>query len=127
MLIVNWLFLDMNSYFASVEQQVRPELRGKPVAVVPVMTNRTCCIAASYEAREYGIRTGTNVGDARRACPHLKLVLAEHEKYIRIHHEIIAAVETVIPVEKVCSIDEMVCRISPHQRLLEDALPLRVG
>ena len=116
MLSVNWLFLDMNSFFASVEQQLQPELRGKPVAVIPVKTNRTCCIAASYEAREYGIRTGTNVGDARRACPQLRLVLANHKNYIRVHHEIIAAVETVLPVEKVCSIDEMVCRISPHQR-----------
>lgn len=124
MLTVKWLFLDMNSFFASVEQQVRPELRGKPVAVVPVMTKRTCCIAASYEARAYGIRTGTNVGEAQKVCPQLKLVLADHERYIRIHHEIIAAVETVLPVEKVCSIDEMVCQISPHQRLLDDALAL---
>jgi DNA polymerase-4 len=124
MLTVKWLFLDMNSYFASVEQQVRPELRSKPVVVVPVMTNRTCCIAASYEARAYGIRTGTNVGEARKACPQLKLVLADHEQYIRIHHEIIGAVETVLPVEKVCSIDEMVCQISPHQRLLNDAITL---
>ena len=44
---VNWLFVDLNSYFASVEQQVRPELRGKPVAVVPVEADTTCCIAAS--------------------------------------------------------------------------------
>ena len=124
MVSVEWLFLDMNSFFASVEQQLQPQLRGKPVAVVPVMTNRTCCIAASYEAREFGIRTGTNVGDARKACPHLRLVLANHENYIRIHHQIIAAVETVLPVEKVCSIDEMVCRISPHQRSLDDAVVL---
>lgn len=124
MLYVNWLFLDMNSFFASVEQQLHPELRGKPVAVVPVMTNRTCCIAASYEAREFGIRTGTNVGAARKACPHLRLVHANHENYIRIHHEIIAAVETVLPVEKVCSIDEMICRISPHQRQLDPAVAL---
>jgi len=115
MLTVNWLFLDMNSFFASVEQQVQPSLRGKPVAVVPVMTHRTCCIAASYEAREYGVRTGTNVGEARKACPQLSLVLANHEKYIRIHHQIIAAVETVLPVEKICSID---------QRSLHDALAL---
>jgi DNA polymerase-4 len=124
MLTVDWLFLDMNSFFASVEQQLQPQLRGKPVAVVPVMTNRTCCIAASYEAREYGIRTGTNVGEARRACPQLRVVLADHERYIRIHHQIIEAVETVLPVEKVSSIDEMVCRISPHQRSLDDALEL---
>jgi DNA polymerase-4 len=124
MLTVKWLFLDMNSFFASVEQQVQPTLRGKPVAVVPVMTNRTCCIAASYEARAYGIRTGTNVGDAKKACPQLRLVLADHERYIRVHHQIIEAVETVLPVEKVCSIDEMVCQISPHQRGLDDAIAL---
>jgi DNA polymerase-4 len=45
-----WLFFDLNSYFASVEQQERPELRGKPVAVVPMMTDYTMEIAASYEA-----------------------------------------------------------------------------
>jgi len=43
---VKWLFLDLNSYFASVEQQERPELRGCPVAVVPVLTDSTSCIAA---------------------------------------------------------------------------------
>ncbi len=124
MLHVDWLFLDMNSYFASVEQQARPALRGQPVVVVPVMTDRTCCIAVSYEARRYGIRTGTNVGEARRRCPRLRLVEARHELYIRTHERIIAAVETVLPVERVCSIDEMVCRLSPQHRLLPEALPL---
>ena len=48
---MNWLFVDLNSYFASVEQEVRPELRGRPVGVVPMMADTTVCIAASYEAR----------------------------------------------------------------------------
>lgn len=122
MLFVNWLFLDMNAFFASAEQQANPALRGRPTVVAPVMTDRTCCIAASYEARSYGIRTGTNVGEARRRCPHLKVVEARHELYIETHQRIIQAVETVLPVEKVCSIDEMVCRISLHQRRVEDAL-----
>lgn len=127
MVFVEWLFLDMNSYFASVEQQAQPALRGRPVVVVPVMTDRTCCIAASYEARPYGIRTGTNVGEARRLCPHLLLVEARHELYIRTHQKIIEAVETVLPVERVCSIDEMVCRISPQHRSLREAVGLAIS
>ncbi|MEM9186979.1 MAG: DNA polymerase [Planctomycetota bacterium] len=113
---VDWLFLDMNAYFASVEQQRQPHLRGKPVAVVPTMTDQTCCIAVSYEARPFGVRTGTNVGEARRLCPGIHLIEGRHEHYIRTHHEIIAAVETVLPIEKVCSIDEMVCHLSPPDR-----------
>jgi DNA polymerase-4 len=124
MLSVEWLFLDMNSYFASVEQQFQPELRGRPVAVVPVMTDRTCCIAASYEARPFGIHTGTNVGEARQRCPQLKLVEARHELYIRTHERIMQAVETVLPVERVCSIDEMVCQISPQHRAVKAAVAL---
>ena len=59
------LFVDFNSFFASVEQQDRPELRGKPVGVVPVVAATTCCIAASVEAKlEHGISTGTPVWDA---------------------------------------------------------------
>src|SRR5438132_6859247 len=52
---VNWLFLDMNSYFASVEQQVKPDLRGKPTAVVTVDADSTVCIAACYEAKAFGV------------------------------------------------------------------------
>ena len=78
---VNWLFVDLNSYFASVEQQDRPELRGKPVGVVPMLADTTCCIAASYEAKAYGVRTGTIVADAKRLCPEIILVEGRHELY----------------------------------------------
>ncbi|QDS98399.1 Y-family DNA polymerase [Adhaeretor mobilis] len=115
------LFLDMNSYFASAEQQLNPALRGKPVAVVPSLTDATCCIAVSYEARPFGVRTGTNVGQARRMCPGLQLVEGRHENYITLHHQIIKAVETVLPVDEVCSIDEMHCRLSPQHREVEAA------
>ncbi len=119
---VDWLFLDMNAFFASAEQHLRPELRGLPVAVVPTMTDRTCCIAASYEARAYGIKTGTNVGRARRLCPHLRLVHGQHEDYIRIHHQVLAGVETDLPITKVCSIDEVVCQLSPPDRPVRRAV-----
>jgi len=53
-LSLRWLYVDFNSYFASVEQQLRPELRGQPIAVVAVETDSTCAIAASYEAKPSG-------------------------------------------------------------------------
>src|SRR5208337_4195962 len=108
---LNWLFVDLNSYFASVEQEVRPELRGRPVAVVPMMADTTCCIAASYQAKAHGVKTGTLVGEARRICPGLQLVEARHELYVEYHHRIVAAVEQCVPVTAVLSIDEMGCRL----------------
>lgn len=62
--MLNCLFIDFDAYFASVEQELRPELRGHPVGVVPVMADTTCCIAASYEAKRRGVTTGTGVGEA---------------------------------------------------------------
>lgn len=105
------LFLDMNSYFASVEQQFRPELRDRPVAVVPVMADTTCCIAASYEAKRFGIKTGTMVREARRLCPDLQVVEGRQELYIKVHHQLIRVVDSCQPVDAVLSIDEMVCRL----------------
>lgn len=110
------MFLDMNSYFASVEQQLRPELRGLPVAVVPVMAESTCCIAASYEAKAYGVRTGTRVSYARRLCPELNVVEARPPLYVRVHEEIVAAVDNVLPVHEVTSIDEMFFKLGARER-----------
>ncbi len=121
---LNWLFVDLNSYFASVEQQVRPELRGKPVGIVPMMADTTCCIAASYEAKAFGVRTGTIVADAKRMCPGLVLVEARHEVYVDFHHRIVEAVESCLPVTAVLSIDEMACRLMGRERPLLAALEL---
>ena len=121
---LDWLFLDMNAYFASVEQEMRPELRGKPTAVVPVNADTTCCIAASYEAKAYGVKTGTRVGDAKKLCPGINLVEARPVRYVQYHHSIIEAVNSVIPVDTILSIDEMCCRLTGSQRNLEKALKL---
>jgi DNA polymerase-4 len=64
----SFMHIDLNSFFASVEQQLKPEYRGKPLAVVPTMADTTCCIAASYEAKAFGVKTGTQVGEAKM-CP----------------------------------------------------------
>ena len=121
---VDWLFLDLNSYFASVEQQLRPELRGKPIAVVPVDTDATCAIAASQEAKKFGIKTGTNIGEARRRCPELITVMAGHDVYVDFHHKIIEEVERHFPVHVICSIDEMACKLDAPRRHLDKAMDL---
>ncbi len=124
--LLNWLFVDLNSYFASVEQQVRPELRGRPVGVVPMMADTTVCIAASYEAKAFGVRTGTIVADAKRMCPEILLVEGRHEIYTEYHHRVVEAVESCVPVTAVCSIDEMACRLIGRERPLRAALDLGI-
>ena len=107
---VQWLFLDLNAFFASCEQQENPVLRGKPVIVVQTPTDSAVAIAASYAAKAFGIKTGTLVRDARRLCPDVIPVQANHRLYTDYHEQILRAVDTCMPVEKVCSIDEMACR-----------------
>ena len=121
---LDWLFLDMNSYFASVEQQLRPELRGKPTAVVPVLADSTCCIAASYEAKKYGIRTGTQVGKAKKLCEELNVIQARPTLYIECHNKIVSAVRDVLPIDKIHSIDEMSCRLTGRDRDYDNAVAL---
>lgn len=101
------LFIDCDSFFASVEQLLDPSLRGKPVGVAPVMAESSCCIAASYEAKTYGVKTGTRISEARIMCPGIHIVLSKPAEYIKVHHRVIEAVEDCIHVEQVLSIDEM--------------------
>ena len=112
---LNWLYLDLNSYFASVEQQINKRLRDKPVAIVPCLTDATCAIAASYEAKAYGIKTGTMIYEAKRLCPKLICVKANHENYVDYHHKILTEIEKYIPIEIVASIDEVACRLMGKQ------------
>jgi DNA polymerase-4 len=120
------LFIDMNAYFASVEQQERPALRGRPVAVIPTEAETTFCIAASYEAKKFGVRTGTPVWEARRLCPGLVCVHADHRRYVTVHNRIVDAIGSVLPVEQVVSIDEMTCRLSADERHPDRARDLAV-
>lgn len=122
-----WLYIDFNSYFASVEQQLRPELRGRPVAVVPVETDATCAIAASYEAKAFGIRTGTPIWEAKKLCPGLVCVLASHERYVEYHHRILAEIDRHIPVTAVCSIDEAACRLMSNETAPERITAIAVS
>lgn len=112
---LRWLFVDMNSFFASCEQQRNAELRGQPIAIAPTDTEKTCVIAASYEAKKFGIKTGTPIWEARELCPHIKIVLQCPKLYVEYHHAIADAIETCIPIEAVLSVDEVACRLDKIQ------------
>ncbi len=112
---LRWLYFDLNSYFASVEQQLQPELRGRPIAVAAVHTDSTAAIAASYEAKAFGIKTGTPIWQAKAMCRDLVVVPARHQEYVRFHHAIIEEVERHVPVTAVCSIDEVACRLMDNE------------
>ena len=112
---LRWLFLDLNAYFASVEQQEDPSLRGRPVIVAPGGVETTVAIAASYEAKKYGISTGTPVWEARTKCPDLVVVPARHELYVDYHDRIVAEISAHIPITKICSIDEVACRLLDNE------------
>jgi DNA polymerase IV len=114
----------MNAYFASCEQQDRLELRGRPTGVAPVLAETTCLIAASYEAKHCGIRTGTNVAEARLLCPNLQVVEARPSLYRDYHNRIVAAVNRIAPVHEVLSVDEMSIRPWGNESTVHEALKL---
>ncbi len=103
------MFIDFDGFFASVEQVCRPRLRGRPIAVVPLLAETTCCIAASRQAKPYGIKTGTPVHEARRLCPDLEIVEARPEVYVRCHRRMNEVIEECGISAEVESIDEVHC------------------
>lgn len=121
---LRWLFLDLNSYFASVEQQLQPSLRGRPVIVAPVDSDTTVAIAASVEAKRYGISTGTPVWEARRLCRDVIVTPARHDRYVAFHDAIVAEIWRHVPVTKVCSIDEVACRLLDNENDRATAIAL---
>ena len=110
------LFVDFNSYFASVEQHEVPALRGRPVGVAPVDAETTSLIAASYEAKAYGVSTGTMVREARERCPGIAIVTARPKLYVEWHERLRKAIDRAIPIAHVGSIDEMACELVGRQR-----------
>jgi DNA polymerase-4 len=123
------LAVDFNSFFASCEQQERPELRGQPVGIVPVMAETSCVIAASYAAKARGVKTGTGVAEARTLCPGIALVEARPRVYIGYHHRLLDAIERCLHVSEVRSIDEVECALTetfaPRERALAVARQIK--
>ena len=103
------LYLDFDGYFAAVEEQAAPALHGRPVAVLPYPEARTCVISANAAAKRHGVGTGTGVDEARRRCPGIALVSQRPDLYVRVQRRIASAVNAEIPIDAVCSVDELCC------------------
>ncbi len=99
------LHLDMNAFFASVEQQSNPALRGKPIAVIG-SNGRTVITTASYEARKFGVKTGMAIWEAKRQCPQIILVVGDNRKYTYTSTQIFNMMLDYTPLVEVFSIDE---------------------
>lgn len=84
------MHMDMDAFFASVEQRDNPALKGLPVAVGGKAEEREVISTASYEARKYGVRSAMPTAAAVRLCPGLVLLPPDHRKYIRVSGEIMS-------------------------------------
>jgi len=98
------LHIDMNAFFASVEQQANPELKGRPIAVIG--RGRTVVTTSSYEARAFGVKTGMNTWQAKQACPQVVFVVGDNRKYTHTSSEFMKMMGDYTPLVEVFSIDE---------------------
>lgn len=117
------ILVDMNAFFASIEQLDQPEWRGQPVAVTNGQLG-SCVITCSYEARAYGIKTGMPLYEARNRCPDLIQAPARPKRYATISRQIMSALEMLTPDLEIFSVDEAFLDVTRCQKLLGDPITI---
>jgi DNA polymerase IV len=100
------IHVDMDAFYASVEQRDRPALRGLPVAVGGSPASRGVVAAASYEARKFGVCSAIPMSRAVRLCPHLNVVPPDFQKYRAVSQQVFAIFRSVAPLVEGLSLDE---------------------
>ena len=100
------LHIDLNSCFATVEQQARPLLRGRPLAVTNRLTVNACIVAASYEAKSQGIKVGMRLSDAKGLVPDLLTIETDPPKYHYVYQQLVNIMKSYSPKVTMKSIDE---------------------
>ncbi len=108
--------VDMNAFFASIEQLDFPELRGRPVGVTNGKLG-SCVITCSYEARQLGIKTGMRLKEAKKLAPDFVQCPARPERYAGVSSSIMAAMEHITPDVEIFSVDEAFLDVTHCQRL----------
>ena len=117
------LHIDMDAFYASVEEMDRPELQGKPV-IVGGTSNRGVVSAASYEARKFGVRSAMPIFEARRKCPHGIFIPVRMARYQEVSRQVMHILEHYSPVIEQVSIDEAYMDVSGLERLFGPPLEL---
>ena len=110
------LYIDFDAFFANAEKQLCPDLRGRPVGVIPLDSRHTSLIARCYVAKAAGVKRGMGVEEARARCPQIAFPLARHDEYVKLHHRILEVLNRHVPVTKVWSVDEMECTLMGSER-----------
>ncbi len=110
------MHVDMNAFFAAVEQQSNPALRGRPIAVTG-SEKRSIILTASYEARVFGVKTGMAHFEAFEKCPQLILVPANNRLYTHVSTQIMALLKDYTPLVEIFSVDEAFLDLSGSLKL----------
>ncbi len=118
------MYVDMNSYFASCEQQLRPELRGRPIGVTTHESPTSCVIAPSVEAKKFGVKTGMRLNECRDLCPQIIPVVARPAKYREFHIKIMDVLNRYCDDVMAKSIDEAVMNLTSYRLVYKDMVEL---
>ena len=114
--------VDMDAFYAAIEQRDRPELRGLPVIVGASPTGRGVVSAASYEARRFGVRSATPIGRAARLCPHAAFLPVDMRKYQRVSVQVMGILVDFSPLVEPVSVDEAFVDLSGTESLFGSPL-----
>lgn len=116
------MHVDFNSYFATIEQQANPRLRGKPIGVTGGdRVKRTVLGAASVEAKKFGVKTGMQIWQAKQLCPQIILVPGDSDKYLEVTKRFLNIQKDYSPYLEVFSIDECFLEIETSRKNLDSS------
>lgn len=120
------LHVDFNSFFATVEQQANPRLRGKPIGVTGGdRLQRTVLGAASVEAKRFGVKTGMQIWQAKKLCPNIILVKGDCDKYLEITKKFLNILKSYCPYLEIFSIDEAFLELPAHSPVIDIAQEIK--